>query len=426
MPTYNDSFTASIIDSTANSYASLTLTQNTQLVWSAYLPPNPPLGVVYFTAAAKMDVTTNSNLVLFLPQGNQGSAGANILITNRSATAFTVADSAGQNTTLVGAGASYYFVLTSNATIAGTWSTVAFGAGTGQADANLLAGFGLTSLYGRLNENIPVVQFSGSGYSLADTDRAKAFVWQGGQGGFTLPSGALLSPGWFIWLRNNGSGDFVIRTSGSATFNGLTSVTYGIGTSTVIVYDSLSGNFFGLGTVSAQQFAFSSAIYDTSSILTNTYSLVNGAPIIQKYVDLSLTRSADLLIQLPATASLYAFINQTNTSAYRVLFQIAGSAQAPIVVANGTQSFVSADGNNLYVLASSTLGTLQLNDGSASTPSLNFINESNTGLYRAANYQVGFSVGSNPFLILDGSDFTNPIVRSPALGVFKAIDGGLI
>lgn len=421
---YVNSFTSSIVESSLADYVALNLTATTQLAWPAYLPP----GSGFATAARIMDVTTpNASYFLLLPIATQGAIGEDILITNRGTLPLTVYTYGSTASTLIGAGSSYYFVLTDNTSTNGTWKTVAFGVGTGAADAAVLAGNGLAAVGGQLAESFNVIQFSNSGFSLSDTSRANGYVWRGGQGTLTLPPIANLSKGWFIWLRNNGTGSLVLTPQGTSLINGLTSWPIDIGTSQVIAYDSNSSNFWSFGTVSAQNFSFSSSIVDTSSVLVNNLSLTNGAAVIQKYVDLSLTRTANLLVTLPAVAGLYALINQTGTSAYQVQFQLSGSVQTPISVATGTQTFISTDGTFIYVLASSTVGTLQLADGSASAPSLSFINEVNTGVYRAGSYQLGLTAGGNSVVIFDSSDATNQLLRAQNVtGIFKAIDGGLI
>ena len=422
MANYTDVFTGSIVQPTDVSYYNLTLTGNVQLVWPTYyiLSTTVP-------AARNIDVTpTGAGYNIALPQGNLGSLGVDILFTNRGSAPFNVTDYLGQNSTTVAAGKSIYFYLQDNTTLAGFWRTTNFGVGTGSADANALAGYGLTSITGKLSETLSITQFSLSNYPLADASRASGYVWTGGAGSLSMPAAATLSPGWFIYLRNQGSGSLTITTVGTSLINGSTQISYDIGTSQLIAFDANSNNFFTYGTVNTQNFALSSATYDVSSIVGTGYSLVLNAPIIQRYIDFTSTRSQNLLVTLPATANLYALINATGSSAYTLSFQLSGSAQTPIVVAPNTQAFIASDGISLYILNTTVLGGIQLNDGTAAAPTLNFLSETNTGLYKAGGYQPAFAVGGQNILTLNGSDPNNKRVISPAAATFRSISGGLI
>ena len=423
--TYIDSFTSSIVESSLADYSALTLTATTQLAWPAYLPP----GSGFSTIARVMDIVTPSTAFqLILPIATQASVGQDVLITNRSAVMLVVANYGSASSTSIAAGQSYYFVLSDNTTTAGLWKTIAFGTGTGQADANLLAGNGLTAaVAGKLSETVNIVQFSASGYILADNSRANGYVWNGGQGAITLPVTSSLSSGWFVWIRNNGTGQFTINAPAGARINTFTNILLDIGVSQLVAFDSVTGNFFTFASSSSAGFSFSSSLFDTSSVLVNNLSLVNGASVIQKYVDLGLTRTQNLLVTIPATASLYALLNQTSTNAYTLSFVLSGSAQVPVVVASGTQVLISTDGTTIYVLSTASIGTVQLVDGGVTAPALSWILEPSSGLYRASTYQIGVTVGGATAFTVNGADVNNKVLAAGTMtGIFKAIDGGLV
>ena len=65
----------------------------------------------------------------------QGSVGSDILFRNLGSYSFSVVDFSGALSVTVSPGQSKYFYLSSNATVAGTWQNVTFGAGTSAADA---------------------------------------------------------------------------------------------------------------------------------------------------------------------------------------------------------------------------------------------------------------------------------------------------
>ena len=427
--TFTDYNTGTVIDPTDVSYLSLSLTADIALSWPSYVPPSTVIGVTPLIAAARtMEITPSGGAwKIALPQGNLGSVGQSILFVNRGAIAFTVTDVSGGNTTSVGAGASLYFFLVNNTTITGIWHSQNFGTGTSAADANLLAGAGLSSLNGVINETINVVQFSSQGYSLNDNSRANAYVWTGGLSTLKLPAVSSLSPGWFMILRNQGTGTITATPTESTTLiNGQANAPFQVGTASWIVFSSTTNSFFTLGTVGTQNFSFSSATYNVDAIPLNTLNLTTGAPIIQRYVAPTGTRTATLAVTYPAVASIYTVVNATTSSTYNLTFTLAGSSQTPITVKANTQAFLTSDGINLYLLSSQLLGAFQLGPGSAAAPSLSFLADSSTGVYQPNTSQLGLAAGASAIMTLDGSDPANLNVYSPATATFKAIDGGLI
>ena len=137
MPIYTSPFTGTVVQPTDVSYYELNFSANVQLYWPAVVNPQQ------VPAARIIDCTpSTSNLVVSLPEANQGTTGADILIRNFGGVAFTVEDFAGTGSVAIPAGVSKYFYLSDNSTSAGVWQNVTFGAGTSSADAASLAGAG--------------------------------------------------------------------------------------------------------------------------------------------------------------------------------------------------------------------------------------------------------------------------------------------
>jgi len=418
---YVSPFTGDVINPTDVSYTSITMTANTSLVWPAYLPPTGS----YVTYARIMDVTANViNLQLALPQGNQGTVGSDTLITNRGANTFIVTDSSGGASVTLAPGVSRWFYLSNNATLAGVWQSSQFGVGTGGADAASLAGNGLTTSIGKLATSTTIQTFNLSTTTLDDTSRAKAYVWLGGVGTLTLPLFNILSAGWFIVVRNNGSGSLTLQPSGASLINGLQNITFLPGQSAWVVLDAGSGNYYTLGTAASQSFSFSTQTFDVDNISGNTLNLTANSPIIQRYVALAGTRATTLAVTLPATTTLYVIINSTNNSNYNLTFQLAGSSQPPVTIKSGEQFFITSDSNFLYVLNQTSVGFFSANDGSATTPTHTFLSENTTGFYRVQGYRTGLTVGGNQAMFWDGADPNNMLVQTPATFVCRNIDGG--
>lgn len=418
MPTFTSPFTGTVVQPTDVSYYELNFSANVQLFWPAVVNPTQ------VPAARIIDATTAvSSLIIKLPEADQGTTGADILIRNFGAVAFTVQDFAGTGSVSVPAGVSKYFYLSDNTTPAGVWQNVTFGTGTSSADAASLAGDGLVALAGKLNTTQNVVTVS-TPPTITDASRAITFVWTAGNGAITLPTSASLSDGWYIAFRNSGTGTVTISTQGSSTIDGLSNIVVNPNNSCFIAYQQSSGDFFTIGLTIPTNTTFTSATYDVDSVVGNTLSLVSYAPIIQNYVALTGTRSVDLDVLLPATTQLYILVNETGQTGYDVTFQISGSLQTPIAVADGQISLVLSDGNTLFVISQTTSSSFQAVNGSAGSPSYSFINDNNTGMYLVGTSILGLSANSVQMLEIDNTNTLSPQISTPATFNAGLIGGG--
>lgn len=410
MTTYTSPFTGDMVQPTDVSYQSLSITENVQLSWPAYLPPNSgeiPLSRI-------IDVTPSAaGFIINLPPGSQGSVGTDTLIRNLGAYPVYINSFGNIQSSTIAAGEARYFYLSDNTTLAGTWENFTYGTGTSSADAGSLAGNGLRSLLGKLVTSNNIVQVS-STPTLTENSRALAYVWTGGVGSFTLPTANTISSGWYFMLRNNGTGTLTVQPSGLSLINGSSTVSLNPSDSGIIIFDSSTNNFFTIGIAPLDHTTFSSATYDVDSIPGSTLNLAGYAPTIQTYVALSGTRSTDLEVDLPAVTELYVFVNNTEQSVYSISFKIAGSSQTAIPVSAGSTALVLSDGNLLYLLSSDNSTVFQAINGSATVPAYSFITDTNTGMYLASSNQLGLSANGVEMLLLNNSNVLDPQVSTPA------------
>lgn len=415
MTTYVSPFTGDVVQQTDVTYFDLAFSTNQTLHWPVTVnPPEVP-------AARIMDCTpSTAGLSIALPPGGQGSVGTDILFRNFGADAFVVTDSAGAASVSIAAGESKYFYLSDNSTDAGTWQNVTFGTGTSSADAASLQGAGLTTIAGKLaTTQIPLTVSAAP--TLDDTDRANTYVWTGGNGTFTLPAAAGLSPGWYFNFRNNGTGAITIVGTGASQVNNQPNITVNPGDSGILMFQSSSGNFFTVGLATPSNVTFTSATYDVDAVVGSTFSLVSYAPIIQTYVALSGARTTTLDVLLPATTQLYILLNDTTGVTYNITFQISGSSQTPIAIGPGTVATVLSDGNFLFVISQTTTTVFFANDGSAAAPSYSFLNDNGTGIYLDAVNILGLSANGVEMMLLDNTTPADPQISTPA--TFTAING---
>ena len=419
MSTFTSPFTGTVVQPTDVSYYALAFSDNTQLYWPAVVNPTQ------VPAARIMDCTpSTTGLYIYLPQGDQGAVGTDILIRNKGASTIIVAAFGGTQTVSVTAGTSHYFYLSDNTTTAGTWQNVTFGTGTSSADAATLAGPGLTTIAGQLATNTNIVEVSSSP-TINDASRSSTFVWNGGNGTLNLPNYTSLSGGWFISFRNNGSGTLSIATTSPSLINGLSTISTNPGDSGFIILEQSTGNFFTVGWAVPANVTFTSATYDVDSIVGSTFSLVSYAPIIQTYVALSGTRTSNLAVTLPAVTQIYILVNSTTSGAYNITFNVSGASTLPITLSAGQVATVLSDGNTLYTLTQATTGYFFALNGSASAPSYSFTNDGHTGMYLVGTSVLGLTANSTQLLRLDNTNTSSPQVSTPATFNAGLISGGL-
>ena len=421
MPTYTSPFTGNVIQPTDVSYASVAFTGTLQLYWPQYANATQQV------ATRIMDLSATSGAILVLPDATQASLGQDILIRNVGANPFTVQNYAGAGSFTVAPGSAAYVYLTTNATQGGTWGVVAYGSATSYADAATLAGNSTSAILGKLEVSLVTSEYA-TAPSIDDTSRGNCFVWTGGAGTWTLPAVATLSEGWFILVRNNGTGALTLNTSAvGSTIDGLISITLPLGDSCFICVDRdpTKQDFFTVGRARTNSLTFSSATYDVDTVSGSSLSLISNTPIIQRYTALSGTRTTSLTVTLPAVTQVYYLLNDTNQSSYNILFQVQGSSQTPYSLPNSTQAIVLSDGTNMYPLIQSNIGQLIVNRGTAASPAFTFFLDPSSGMYSPNNSQLGFSVGGQDILILDGSGGVGNFV-STVVGRLQAsvISGG--
>jgi hypothetical protein len=399
MTTYTSPFTGNVIQPTDVSYAGVALTGTLQLYWPQYVNAGQQV------AARIMDIQATAGSILVLPDATQASVGQDILIRNTGANSFTVQRFGGTGSFTVASGAAQYTYITSNTTQAGVWAVIAFGTGTSTADAASLAGVSTVALLGKLESAFITNEYV-SVPTINAASRGSCFVWTGGASTWTLPAVSNLSEGWFILVRNNGTGALTIATSAvGSTIDSLSTITLPLGDSCFICInrDPAKQDFFTVGRGRPNSLTFSSATYDVDTVAGATLSLITSTPLIQRFTALSGSRTTSLLVQLPAVTQVYYLLNDTNQSGYNINFQVQGSAQAPFSLTNNSQAIVLSDGTNIYPLIQSNIGQLIVNRGTAASPAFTFALDPVTGMYSPNNSQLGFSVAGTNIATMDGT-----------------------
>jgi len=383
---YINPFTGQTLSPSQVGYEQLVLSTDTYLAW-------PINGNNTDVVANIIQVTASaSNLKLYLPSALQVSTGQSVLIQNIGATSFTVTDISGNTIIAIASGVAQYIFLTDNTTNNGTWSTVTFGAGTSSANAAALAGYGLTAINTTLNQQYAESALFSS-VVLNDTYRAQFLVWSSGVGTITLPSASTVGNGWFVMIRNGGSGIVTLTPSGTNTIDTNSSQQLQLTESLVVVSNGVNGySTFAYGR--SNIFAYTQL---AKTVTTGTYTLtaVEYANVVQEYFG---ALTGNVIIVLPSTVQIYYLNNQT-TGSYSLTFKTSASGAATVTVPQGQTLTVVCDGTNVYNSSSASGGSitsLTVGTGSAATPSINFTGNTNTGIYQPATNQIGLALnGAN-------------------------------
>jgi hypothetical protein len=398
--TYVNPITGQTINPSQIGYEALTISTSTTLDW----PINGTTNTNVVAAIIQVTATVGS-LSLYMPSALQVSTGQSVLIQNIGSNTFTVKDISGNTIVSIASGVAQYIFLTNNSTNNGTWSTVTFGAGTSAANAAALAGYGIVASGTTLNQQYAESSIFSS-TTLNDTYRAQFLVWAGGVGTITLPTASTVGNGWFVMVRNGGTGILTLTPSGTDTIDSTATQQLQLTESLVIVSNGINGySTFAYGRSNA--FAYTQ-LAKTVTGGTTTLTAVEYANVVQEYYG---ALTSNQIIVLPSTVQIYYLNNQT-TGAYSLTFKTSASGAATVTVAQGQTLTVVCDGTNVYNSSSAsggTVTTLTINTGSAAAPSLNFSGNTNTGVYQPATNQIGFALNAANAATLTTTGFLIPV-----------------
>lgn len=418
-PIYTSPFTGTVVEQTDVTYQYITLSQSIQLYWPQVTPQGD------YALSRIMDVSASAgSLSITLPAANEGSTGTDSFIVNRGAQNFTVYGYNQAQSWVLAPGEGRYFYLSDNTTQDGYWRSVVLGAGTSTADAAALAGSNLYVRNGLLAVGFPTTEIANP-VTVTFSNSGTTYVWKGGSGTIQIPAASTLSAGWFIGFRNSGTGTLSFQAQGTSTINGTQTIATNPGDSGLIFFNPTSADFYTVGLNAPNTVTFTAATYDVDAVVGNTLDLTSGAPIVQTYVALSGTRTANLDIDLPPITQIYALVNDTGSSSYNLVFNVAGSMSPPVVLANNAVALVLSNGSFLTVLSTSTIaGVFEANDGSAADPSFTFTSENSTGMYLANPGVLGFTADGTAMLYVDNSNPLSPVVNSLVRLNATSIQGG--
>jgi hypothetical protein len=293
----------------------------------------------------------------------------------------------------VTAGQSQYIYLTANSTAGGNWGVIAFGSTTSTANAAQLAGLGLTAITTTLNQSHPVTGLA-TGYTYTASDRAQTRLWTGGAGTGTLPLAATLGNNWFTIFKNNGTGTYTLTGTTGQLIDGLTTKTFNPDESAFIICDGTA--YYTIGYGQSNTFFFTALVYPVTggSYYLTTYEIQS---IIQEYVG---NLVSNVTVYYPPVVNLYVISNQTTDNGFTLTVSTGVTGSAVATIPPGQQATLVCDGTNFFNANTVQAGATSLNliNGTVTTPAINFAAETNTGIWRSGYGQFDISIlGTNKF-----------------------------
>lgn len=345
MPGFTQVFGGTTIAPAQATFLLLTMSTDVDLAWPIEQAING--NVVADTIEVN---ATAPGLNVDLPDARQVSTGYTTLFNNTGANTVTIRDAVGGNLLSLVSGTAWVLYLSDNSTEAGTWRVFQLGASVSVAVAAALAGAGLRAITTTLNQDIPVTSFNVTPTTLLDGDRAKYMNWIGGLGTLNLPNAGTVGNGWYVQVRNSGSGDLTV-TPPAGTIDGAATKTFAAGTSAVIVTDGTNFFTLGFGSGSGSGGSFDFIEINVAGSGNFTLSGANLNRISYRFIGI-LTGNRTIIV--PNAVQQYWIANAT-TGAFSLFVRTAPQTPPGIEVLQNNQSIMYCDGTNVIDAESATV-----------------------------------------------------------------------
>jgi len=279
-----------------------------------------------------------------LPNTALTGPGEQVTFNNTGSQPFTVYNFAGTVVATIAAGAA--FVLYYSPIPSSQWIAFQLGSSVSAPSVAAIAGPGLYSASGLLGQNILVVTSSTSGYTFGSGDESKLYTWSGGSGTWNLPSSGTIAasiPGYYIQIKNNGSGQLSLTPTGTDNINGSNAaLAFSPGDSAIVVNDG-AGNWYTVGFGNASNNIFQFLLINLAG-LSGTYTL-SGSELNKIAYRFSGLLAGNIQIVVPSTVQQY-WIDNITTGGFNLTAGVSGQA-SPVAIGAGSRVITYCDGSNL-------------------------------------------------------------------------------
>lgn len=348
MSSFTDRFGGVTVYPSEVGYLSYSLTTSTQLQWPEIGDTGSNLAAAFIRASS-----TVTGAGFIFPDARDISPGRAGRIRNTGSIAIPVFSTSGSTIATISAGQDYLISNIDNTTSGGLWDTEQLGVGTSSADANFLAGNGLTVSGSTLTVNWPTYFTGSNGFQLTTTANGVVNTWTGGTGtmGIKFDVGTARN-GWITAVKNNGTGILTITGDGFDTVDGSFTQLAPNDSTFIVSAGTLSG-FYTLG-LSTQNTNTSFTVQLNDAATNNT--LTNAQAANNIFILTGAIYQGGSTVIFPQTAGEYIIINQATLggldrsglgSGYVSIATSAGNGKTVNIPLNSTRTIVS-DGTNIY------------------------------------------------------------------------------
>lgn len=382
MTSYTDIFGGQVVTPSDVGYNAITVSPPTivQLQWPDVARDDDII------AARILDINSSvAGGIIRLPDATLVSTGQDFLFRNVGSASVEIQTFSGASLLTLDPGAAKYAYLTDASTPGGTWAVVAFGVGVGALDASQLAGFGLVAIGSKLNTAHPVTSNIIGDVHVLPTDRAKVFSFNGGASTVMLDTASSYGNNFFFMVSNLGSGAVTIDPDGTNTIDESASLNLNPAESALIVTDGFNWFTVGRGRTLISDFSqLVKNLTGTPNVVLTTTEATNK---ILKFIG---TLSADTTVIVPNTVFVYE-VNNSTTGAFSLTIKTATGTG--IVVPPNNQQLLYSDGTDVLQAITVAVPTTGFGDGTALSPSIGFLADPDTGIFRPAANTIGFTAG---------------------------------
>ena len=381
MDSFTNVFGGTAIQPSQVSYAAYSIPPNLVLFWSS-------TGVETDSIVAdNIDITTTAaNATVTMPDATQVSTGQTVLFSNLGNNAFSVLDFDGNviaSVPIANVNQNNWIriLLVDNSTQAGTWHVAQLGATTGAPQPAALAGNGLVALSGRLNTNVPIVTTNASPYTFQVSDRAKCYVYTGGQATYTLPAANTFPNGWFVGIANR-SADGQLTVTSTSLIDGSNNLVLAIDQDCYIFTDGITYTTFGLGTLT-----FFLASINQTQLVNNASVTLSPLQATKQIQIVTGNQNQDTDFIFPNINGIYYVSNQTSASVFSLKVKANGGAIVTNMASGSRYIFVN-DGTEMRSYPTSVVD-VKFPDGNAADPGIAFEGGPTTGFFLSTGLDVG-------------------------------------
>ncbi len=376
-------------------------------------------------AITEVEVATDSvpdpgglTITVLLPDATGASVGEDFIIANLSADDFVIQSNTGAAIVTIAPGEVQYFYLSDNSTASGTWRTFLYGAGVNNLSASVLAGPGLKAIstYLVTNNLYRTISFN---YSIVAADRARLINVTSGTVTTTLPQASTVDDGFWVMIRNSGAGTATVEGFGTELVDGALNKTLSPNESAIFVCNSAA--WFTVGYGRSAEFVFSEYVIDAA--VGNT--TVSSADVSGRMLRVAGTAAGNFTVTLPSIDNIYFVIVEAGMGGFNVTFKTA--LGVGVTLSANQSAALYSDGTDVAsAVTVVTVSAIDLADGSAVVPSLKFLLDSDTGLFRAGANTLGIAAGGVQVGQFSSLGLTGSVVFTPTGGIAATTVAGAL